>query len=215
MNGKKSSSRPPLVSPGLVALLAALSFLVITSGCFQGKPVHRYTLSPLAERANTGPASGPSAPPSPLTSELLVVGPVTLANYLDQSRIVLRQGATVIHTAADQQWAGELAEMIGNTLVAEMGRLLPAVSVQAYPLSAPQTKGKRVAVDILRFEGTDASAAAIEARWTIIDLEKKTILASHSTLFQIAVADDGYENLVNALSLGLARLGHEIAASLP
>ncbi len=215
MNRKKSSSYPLVVTPGLAVLLTALSFLVIISGCFQRQPVHRYTLAQSAKQTAAAPASTLSSPPSQRATEFLVVGPVTLADYLDQSRIIQRQGATVIHAAADQQWAGDLSEMITNILIAEMSLLQPSLSVLPYPLSAPQPQGKRIAIDILRFEGTDAHAAAIEARWTIIDLEKKTILSSHSTLVQVPLVGDGYENLVTALSLGLTRLGNEIVASLP
>lgn len=215
MNRKNSFSYPSVVTSGLATLLSALSLLVITSGCFQGQPVHRYILASAVEQADTAPVSTLSAPPSQRATEFLVVGPVTLTDYLDQSRIVQRQGATIIHTAADQQWAGDLSEMISIVLIAEMSRLHPSHAVLPYPLSAPQAQGKRIAIDILHFEGTDASAAAIEARWTIIDLEKKTILTSHSTKLHLAVADNSYESLVTALSLGLTRLSKEIIASLP
>jgi uncharacterized lipoprotein YmbA len=212
MNTKKTSQKPP-IRVTLLLFLTAMAFLVTISGCFQGKPVHRYTLTPATEAIRT--AATPDSQSAPQHTELIVIGPVKLTSYLDQSRIIKRQGTTTINAAADQQWAGELSEMISNSLITELGIQLHPVSIHAYPMSTPLTHGKRVALDILRFEGTETHTATIEARWTIFDLENRAIIASHSTLLHIPATDDSYEALITALSTGLAQLGKEIAASFP
>jgi uncharacterized lipoprotein YmbA len=190
----------------------ALGFLGTVAGCFQGKPVKQYTLttttSILAEPAS--PAL--SSQEKPMT---ILIGPVKLASYLDQPRIVKRSGTTRIEAYAGQQWAGDLAEMIQNKLLAELGALLKPFPVYSYPITTTLTQGRRVAIDILRFEGTENQTADIEARWTLFDLGSKSIIKTQSAFFHITLSDNSYEALAIALSQGLTMLVGEITLTLP
>lgn len=185
--------------------LSLILLLVLTGslfGCFYAPAVEQYTLSsetslrPLQQKA---------------ASMTVLVGPVKLASYLDQPRMVRRYSATRIDSIANQQWAGDLAEMIGNKLVVELGALLTPSPVYVYPGAANSSPGRRVAIDILRFEGTDASTATIEARWILFDLVDKSIIKTQASHFQVPLTDGSYEALATALSQGLTMLGQEIA----
>ncbi len=178
--------------------------LVITlAGCFQTTPVRQYVLI-------TEPI--PKALENNSEAMTILIGPVKLANYLDQSRIVRRHGPTRIDSLTGHQWAGDLTEMISHKLIAELGGLLKPAQVLAYPGTAGQ--GRRVAIDILRFEGTDDKNAIIEANWTIFDLESKMRIKTQSSLIQVLLSDDSFETLTTALSQGLTQLGQEMAASI-
>jgi uncharacterized lipoprotein YmbA len=179
--------------------------LGILPGCFQAQSVHQYTLT--VEQ----PAQTPSRQNAPLT---FLVGPVKLASHLDQPRIIRRHGNTRIEAIASRQWAGNLREMISNKLVAELSTQCGPFPVFSYPAAAVITQGKRVAVDILRFEGTDDQDAAIEARWTLFNLEDRSIIQTQTTLIRIPCSDNNYETLVTALSQGLTELSRQIAQSM-
>ena len=71
-----------------------------------------------------------------------------------------------------------------------------------------------MAIDILRFEGTDDKNAIIEANWTIFDLESKELIKTQSSLIQVQLPDDSFEALTTALSKGWTQLGQEMAASI-
>ncbi len=175
------------------------------AGCFQAQPVQQYTLTsgpPLHALHQTLP---------PMT---ILIGPVKLASYLDQPRMVRRYGSTRIDSIPGHQWAGDLAEMIGNKLVAEISDLLQPDPVYTYPGTVILNRGKRVTIDILRFEGTEDKNATIEARWTLHDLGKKSIVKTQTSFIQVPLTDDSYEALATALSQGLTRLSREIAESL-
>lgn len=185
------------------SIVLALSLIVTLTGCFQTPPVHQYTL--ITE----------SLSPSPVRKAepvAILIGPVKLASYLDQPRIVRRQGPTRIDTRTGHQWAGDLTEMIRNKLIAEMTGLLQPAPVFSFPETTAFTEGRRVAIDILRFEGTADNTAIIETRWTLYDLGNRSIITTRTSLFQVPLADDSYEALTTALSQGLSRLGQEIAA---
>lgn len=178
--------------------------MVITQvGCFQATPVRQYILI-------TEPI--PKALDHNYEPMTILIGPVKLANYLDQPRIVRRHGLTRIDSLTGHQWAGDLTEMISHKLIAELGSLFKPARVLAFPGTAGQ--GRRVAIDILRFEGTDDKNAIIEANWTIFDLESKELIKTQSSLVQVLLADDSFETLTTALSQGLTQLGQEMATSI-
>lgn len=190
---------------GNLPLFLALCLIGILPGCFQAQPVHQYTLT--VEQ----PAQTPSRPNASL---IFLVGPVKLASYLDQPRIIRRHGNTRIEAITSRQWAGNLREMISNRLVAELGTQCGPIPVFSYPAATVITQGKRVAVDILRFEGTDDQDAAIEARWTLFNLEDRSVLQTRTTLIRIPCPDSDYETLVTALSQGLTELSRQITQSM-
>lgn len=191
-------------NPFLSIFLTCCLFATL-SGCFQAKAVQQYTLS-----------SAPSIQALPQRDDpmTILIGPVKLASYLDQRRIVKRYGATRIDTIAGREWAGDLAEMISNQLVADVASLLKPSPVYPYPVSIDGIEGRRAAIDILRFEGSENKTATIEARWFLFDLQDKSIIKVQSSLFHVPLADDSYETLTTALSLGLALLSQEIAETV-
>lgn len=196
-----------MITKTITFLTVILSLGLVTglAGCFTPRPVTQYILT--TETAL--PPVHQSA--APMT---ILVGPVKLASYLDQPRMVRRHGATRIDSISSHQWAGDLAEMISNKLVAELGALLKPSPLLTYPGATVFTQGRRVAIDILRFEGTDDRNAVVEARWTIFDLGDKKIVKTGSSLFHVPLGDDSHEALAAALSQGLTRMGQEIAASI-
>lgn len=188
-----------------LTLLLSLGLVTVLAGCVNPRPVTQYTLT-------TDSALQPVRRQiAPMT---ILVGPVKVASYLDQPRMIRRHGATRIDSISSHQWAGDLDEMIGNKLVAEMGVLLKPSPLFPYPGTTVFTQGRRVAIDILRFEGADDRDAVVEARWTLFDLKDKTIMKTQSSLYRVPLGDDSHEALATALSQGLTRLGQEIAASI-
>ena len=188
-----------------LSIILTSGLLCALVGCFQAQPVRQYTLATETPLQALSQKAVPTA---------ILIGPVKLASYLDQPRMVRRHSTTVIDSVAGHQWAGNLAEMISNKLVAEMGALLQPSPVFAYPGTTVFSQGRRVALDILRFEGTEDKNATIEARWTLFDLTDKSILKTQSSLIHIPLTDDSYEALATALSQGLTRISQEIAASI-
>lgn len=188
-----------------LSIILVSGLLCALVGCFQAQPVRQYTLT------TEPPAQVPPQKAAPTT---ILIGPVKLASYLDQPRMVRRHSTTQIDSIAGHQWAGDLAEMISDKLVAEMGALLQPSPVFAYPGTTVFTRGRRVALDILRFEGTEDKTATIEARWSVFDLTDKSILKTQTSLIHTPLTDDSYEALATALSQGLTKISREIAEAV-
>jgi uncharacterized protein len=199
------STQSTIISARILLVLLAFGLLGTLVGCFQAPPVYQYTLT---SELPLPPSSNQNAP---LT---ILVGPVKLASYLDQPRMVKRYGANRVETVATRQWAGSLREMIGTTLVTELGALYSPIPVFPFPAIAIPRQGTRVTVDILRFEGTDDRNATIEARWTLVNMDPRSIVTTQSSLIQIPCADSSYETLASTLSQGLHQLAQEIAQSI-
>ncbi len=188
-----------------LSIILASGLLCALAGCFQANPVQQYTLT-------TEPPL--QVLPQKAASTTILIGPVKLASYLDQPRMVRRHSTTQIDSIAGHQWAGNLAEMISDKLVAEMDALLQPSPVFAYPGTTVFTQGRRIALNILRFEGTEDKTAIIEARWTLFDLKDKSILKTQSSLIHTPLTDDSYEALATALSQGLTKISREIAEAI-
>ncbi len=199
------NTKPIALFPRITSILPAIAIFAALAGCFQAQPVHQYTLTV------DQPLPAPSRQDAPL---IMLVGPVKLASHLDQPRIIRRFGDTRIEAAASRQWAGNLREMIGNKLVAELSVQCSPFPVLPFPAATVITRGKRVAVDILRFEGVDAKDAVIEARWTLFNLEDKSMVSTQTSLIRIPCDDNTYETLVTALSQGLTQLSQEVVQSI-
>lgn len=197
---RSNQHRRPLFST--VILLSACVFL---SGCFQARPVALYTLS---AETDVAPLS------SVIPGDSVSIGPVTLAGYLDQPRMVRRSSPARIVTTADHQWAGDLAEMITSKLATEMGLLLKPATVSIPSNLTHGTARKRIAITILRFEDDDSHHAVLEARWTISAMESGVEGAPQLSILQEDLKSDSGEDLALALNRCLTRFGRELATAV-
>lgn len=187
--------------------LVALVFLI--GGCTgKSQPTRFYMLSSMADDKSS--VEGKSA-----THDLAIsIGPVRLADYLNQSRIVTRTGANKMAKADFDQWSGSLQNNVINVLADNIGRLLGTEKIAAHTWRSFITIDYQVAVDIVRLDGQPGDKAVLEAGWivskgkdnSVIDIKRSTILE--------AVDAPGYEGLAAAQSRALGTLSTEIARSI-
>ena len=172
-------------------------------GCLSVSPLPRsYLLSA------TAPASS-----APRTSVAVGVGPVRIPAYLDRSSILVRTGEGEVELSDQHRWAEPLRDGISRTLAANLSAMIPTDAVAVFPWRTSWAADYRVAVDILRFDGTPGGSVVLDARWRLLDAAGKELLLRAAVL-QESIADSTYAALVAAESRLLARLSRDIAAEI-
>ena len=192
----------------LTAALAAI-ILVVLGGCMgKSKPARFYTLTSISESKTTLPADNPAR------NAAIGIGPIKLADYLDQSRIVTRTSDNMIKQAEFDQWSGSIRDNLTNVLAENIGYLLVTDRISIYPWRSYLPIDYQVTVDIVRFDGRPGEAVALIARWSVLDgIGKKVLVMERSDILE-KIGTDGYESLVAAQSRALASLSQEIAEAI-
>ena len=185
--------------------------LVIAAICFGGcrsQSPRFYALSPMQEDQVI------SKRKSPAQNAVVGIGPVKLADYLDQSMLVTRTGDNQAVKAEFDRWVGSLKDNFINVLADNIGLLLPTERIHLYPWRVSVPIDYQVVLDIVRCDGRLGDAVWLEVRWSIIGGPEKKLLKTHRSSIREPVSGADYTALVAAQSQALAKLSQEIAEEI-
>ena len=70
---------------------------------------------------------------NPAQNAAVGIGPIKLADYLDQSKLITRTSDNRMIVAEYDQWAGSLESNLTNVLAENIGFLLPTDQIYFYP----------------------------------------------------------------------------------
>jgi uncharacterized protein len=167
-----------------------------------------YTLSPVTENKAMAQSDTPASDVS------IGIGPIKLADYLDQSRIVTRTGDNRLLKAEFDLWAGSLGDNLTNVLSENIGILLPTERIFIYPWRLSEPMDYQIILDVVRFDGDLGEDAWLVARWSIVGGKDKELLAVNRSSIREPVSGPDYNALVSAQSRALAKLSHEIVKAI-
>jgi hypothetical protein len=196
----------PLFRRLTVILVMGLFFL---GGCLGRSQSPRfYTLSPLTENKAMAKSD------TPARDTRIGIGPIKLADYLDQSKLVTRTGDNRLVKAEFDLWAGALKDNLTNVLAENIGLLLPTEQIYIYPWRLSEPMDYQIILDVVRFDGDLVKDAWLVARWSIVGGKDKELLAVSRASIREPVTGSGYDALVTAQSRALAKLSHEIVEAI-
>ena len=133
-------------------ILAMAAFFL--GGCRSQSPSF-YTLSPIQE----GPVT--STRKSPAQNAVVGIGPVKLADYLDQSMLVTRTSDNQAKKAEFDRWVGSLKDNLINVLADNLGVLLSTERIYLFPWRVSVPIDYQVVVDIVRCDGRLGDALSL------------------------------------------------------
>lgn len=142
------------------------------------------------------------------------VGPISLAEYIDRSNLVIAQSPNELVVSDQHRWAGDLSAAIARVTAANLGRRLHTGNVRTYPWRNDSEINYQVTLDIRQLHGGADGYAVIEAGWRAYALPDRKLKASRTFVDREALAGDGYPALVAAQSRLLSRLAADIAGAL-
>jgi uncharacterized lipoprotein YmbA len=146
-------------SHGLLVILAIAA--IFLSGCRSQSP-RFYALTPIQEDQVTPKRK------SPARNAVIGIGPVKLADYLDQSMLVTRTSDNQAVKAQFDRWVGSFKDNFINVLSDNIGVLLSTERIYLYPWRVSVPIDYQVILDIVRCDGRLGEAVWLEVRWSII-----------------------------------------------
>ena len=189
-----------------VVLVIGLLFL---NGCLGRSQSPRfYTLSPLTENKAMAKSDTPER------DTRIGIGPIKLADYLDQSKLVTRTGDNRLVKAEFDLWAGALKDNLTNVLAENIGLLLPTEQIDIYPWRLSEPMDYQIILDVVRFDGDLGKDTWLVARWSIVGGKDKELLEVGRSSIREPVTGTDYDALVTAQSRALAELSHEIVEAI-
>jgi uncharacterized protein len=192
-------------SRGLAVILAVAA--IFLGGCRSQSP-RFYTLSPIQEDQVI------SKRKSPVRNAVIGIGPVKLADYLDQSMLVTRTSDHQAVKAEFDRWVGSFKDNFINVLADNIGFLVPTERIYLYPWRVTVPIDYQVVVDIVRCDGRLGDAAWLEVRWSIIGGPDKKPLKTNRSSIREPVSGSDYGALVAAQSRAIAKLSYEIVEAI-
>lgn len=193
-------------SRGLPVILAIAGILL--GGCARSQTPRFYTLNPIQQDQVISPRK------SPTQNAVIGIGPVKLADYLDQSNLVTRTSDNQVVKAEYDRWVGSFKDNFINVVADNLGVLLSTERIYLYPWRMSVPIDYQIVLDVVRCDGRLGDAAWIEARWSIFGgAEKKLLKISRSSIRE-PVSGPDYAALVAAQSRAVAKLSQEIAVTI-
>jgi uncharacterized lipoprotein YmbA len=193
----------------LSAAIACVVFIAL-AGCIGGKsqPSRFYTLTSVSE------GQGVQAGAEQAGNVDVGIGPVKVADYLNQNRIVTHTSTNRIDQAEFDQWTGSFKDNLTNVLAENIGYLLGSERISIYPWRSFIPIDYQVTVDIVRCDGQLGKEVVLVARWNVLKGKKKELSAMKRSDIRVEIGADSYEALVAAQSRALAKLSSEIVQAI-
>ena len=197
--------RKVLFSRGLTVFLAGMA--IFFGGCVRSPSPSFYALTPVQDQVF-------SRRSSPVQNPVIGIGPVKLADYLDESQIVTRTSDNQLVKAEFNRWVGSFKNNFMNVLADNIGFLLSTERIYLYPWRTSVPMDYQVTVDVVRCDGRLGDAAWLEARWSIFGGPEKKLLKTMRSNISETVSGPDYADLVAAQSRAVAKLSQEIATAI-
>jgi uncharacterized lipoprotein YmbA len=198
--------RPMHVARGLAVVLTIVA--IFLGGCLGRSPTPKfYALTPVQDQYV-------SRRSSPVKNAVIGIGPVKLADYLDQSMLITRTSDNQAVKAQFDRWVGSFKDNFINVLADNIGSLLRTERIYLYPWRRSVPIDYQVVVDVVRCDGRLGDAAYLEARWSIFGGPGKKLLKMHRSSIREPVAGADYSALVAAQSRAVAKLSLDIAEAI-
>ena len=182
------------VAPFSRALPVILAIAAIFLGGCRSQSPRFYSLSPIQEDQVI------SKRKSPARNAVVGIGPVKLADYLDQSLLVTRTSDNQAVKAEFDRWVGSFKDNFINVLADNIGVLLPTERIYLFPWRVSVPIEYQVVVDIVRCDGRLGDAVWLEVRWSILGGPEKKLLKTHRSSIREPVSGADYAALVAAQS---------------
>ena len=171
------------------------------AGCTRYQPVPLYQLdggAVVAETEKDGPA--------------VLLGPVSIADYLQREAFLQRQTDGSLMPADDARWAGSLAADIDQLLLRQLAAKLDSQRLVLAPADPGFSPDVQVLLNISRLDSGPLHPAVLEAHWRLLDKAGKL---RDSRLLRLEEPHDGSAaDQVQAQSRLLRQLVQQLAEAI-
>ncbi len=185
-------------------MLLGCCLLLLLAACGATRPSYFYLLTPLeqtdAARQNGYPG--------------VVVGPVTLPEYLQRPQIVRRNRANEIGFDEFHRWAEPLQANFSRVVAENLSLLLNSSRITLYPGYRATQLSYQVVIEVVRMEAGPDRRVELVARWSLLERRNKRLVTSRKSTIIEPVDGNSHRALVAAQSRTVSRLSGEIAEAI-
>jgi uncharacterized lipoprotein YmbA len=187
-----------------------LFLALLLSGCAgaPSQPTRFYRLD-----GELGKAETISLKPQ-LGEQLIGIGPIKLAAYLDRPQIVERQTRHRLRLREFDHWAGSLQGNIMQVIAERMRQRLTGMRVIAYPWHGSIRPDYEVLLNIYRFE-REGDRFWLHLRWSLARSSDDRLLEMQRIVIQEPLQGSDVEAGVAAAHRAVGQLAERITASIP
>ncbi len=152
--------------------------------------------------------------PSQIYNAVIGIGPVKLADYLDQSMLVIRRSSNQAEKAQFDRWVGSFKDNFTNVLADNLSLLLSTDRIYLYPWRISVPIDYQVVMDVVRCDGRLGEAVWLEVRWSVVAGPEKKLIKIHRSNIREPVSGPDYGDVVAAMSRAVGTLSQEIAQAI-
>ncbi len=180
--------------------LLLMTLMLVVTGCSLHPPLALYQLD-----------SGHPQIPTAKSGALVLLGPLTLADYLQRDQLLQRQLDGSLSVAHEAQWAGSLSADVQQLLLRQLAGRLQTPNILLAPAGPGVSADLQVQVSISRLDSGPQTSAVLHAQWRLLD---KTGQLQSSRLLQLQQAHQGsLASQVQAQSHLLQQLAEQLATA--
>lgn len=128
------------------------------AGCAVNQPTALYQLD-----------SGSPGQPSRNNGLAVLLGPVSVADYLQRETLLQRQPDGSLTASTEGRWAGSLSSDIDQLLLRQLAWKLDSQRVVLAPAAASFTPDVQVVLSITRLDSGAKQPAILDAQWRLLD----------------------------------------------
>ncbi|KRW57757.1 PqiC family protein [Pseudomonas sp. TTU2014-080ASC] len=178
-----------------------LSGFLVLGGCMHTTPVSLYQLD-----------GGSITVPVAEKGVAVLLGPVSVADYLQRDTLLQRQLDGTLSEARDARWAGSLAADIDQQLLRQLASRLDTQRVVLAPATAGFVPEARVSLTLTRLDSGPQRPAVLEGQWRLSGSDGKLV---DSRLVSLQELHDGsISDQVRAQSLLIQQLVEQMAVAI-
>ncbi len=189
-------------------LFAGLAITLALGSCASSPEVNYYLLT-----ANSKDNLGSSNPANNI-SVSLGVGPITVPEYLQRSQIVYSMDGNNLTIAQQDFWSEPLDSAISRVVAYNLMRLNKNSSIVTFPWRGDQSPHYAIRISIIELNRSSTNIAHLEAEWTLLDQQSKSILGNQIFSATVEMSEFSYLALAGAYSELLAVLSENISAAV-
>lgn len=201
------------MKPLRLAFVLLLTALLGLAGCTAHRPTPLYQL----DNADAGI-------PTQEQGLAVLLGPVSIADYLQREALLQRQLDGSLLAADDARWAGSLATDIDQLLLRQLAWRLDSQRTVLAPANGDFKPDVQVLLNITRLDSGPAQPAILEAQWRLLDKNGQMhdsrmmrLLESHSgtPADQVQAQSRLLRQLVSELAVAIEPLRNQPMAEVP
>lgn len=182
-------------------LMIVLTGVLGLAGCSVHQPDALYQLD-----------SGTPGQPMQSAGMAVLLGPVTIADYLQRETLLQRQNDGSLSAATDGRWAGSLSADIDQLLLRQLAWRLDSQRVVLAPASAGFTPDVQVLLSITRLDSGESQPAILDAQWRLID--RRGQVRDNRMLHLVQPHQGSTADQVKAQGALLQQLSEQLAVAL-